>query len=1141
MAGPSVGHIEVTVDADTSELKAKITAAARIAGESAREKIDKELGDIGKQKLDRALARVREKIDRALAGVAVDIGVEDTKLKADLKRLQAELKAQELNLLLDPEINDRKMAAVLSELRAAIGEVDVPIGADVDSSELRAALAEIEARIALVHQNIDVGIVEHIGPEIEEIKARLKAAFAGHAAEAEIGVSVDKTDLAKTQQQLKQSFGKAGSDSGKSFGQNFLGGLSLQEKAIVAAVAFLGEPIALALEGVASLAAQVAGSAFQAIGAAAGAAAPLVFGLAAGLGAVVIGSQGMTTAFKSIRTEWKTAQKEGRDFNAQAEEITNALKELSPAAADTAVAFLGMQDQLGAIQRSIQESLFAGMGDVLRDLATTVIPDVGAALVIAAGQANTFAKDFVGALKTIDFSQLVGNLTPAMDSLSKAIAAVVSAIGPFIEAATPAATRLAEMLRLSADSLLRMVEAGQKSGAINQFLQDGLTALSTWWDLLKNIGSLLFTIFQAGADSGTGLIRALSDIVAKWNEWLNTPDGQAALLNFFAVGKQLLSDLKPVLDGIIGLFQALTSPAAVESFGNLTKAIGDVLPVVGELLAIISRAGISSALVAGIDAIAKAITPALPALSDLATAIGGGLAQVVGDLAPLFTILADGIAKLAPKLKPLIPAIVAVADALGKGLEKVLPIVVDLILKLVDALAPLVPIVSGILVQAIGLLADVLAQLLPVLAPVIDAFGKELGKQLPILAKAFNDMLVAITPLIPLLVTLVSQVLQILAPLMPVIVGSFITWLTVTASLWVAMAPLLEVLLQLVNNALALLAPLLTVIVGAFATLAAFLPQVVTLFTDLVGVIAGAIAGALPAIGQFFLDLPGNIVSWITTGFDKVVEIGSNVINWLWQGMQSVFWQVVDFFTSLPGKIVDWITSGSSAIVSVGGDLISWISDGIDSVVDTLAEWWRNLPGNIANWVSSAFSTIVDIGKKIIGWVLDGIKQDVSFVTDWFSDIGDLIWGAVKAASGSIIDVGKSIVNWIIDGIGSLGGAITDKIKSFIPSPGDILGSIGSTLNPFDAEGGIYAAPTPKIIGEAGREAVIPLDRPLSLVDPSVRNMAALLRGQTLQPTSDNGSAINKQVNVYQTITPQSADPVAVAAQVINRAAAMAN
>jgi hypothetical protein len=88
--------------------------------------------------------------------------------------------------------------------------------------------------------------------------------------------------------------------------------------------------------------------------------------------------------------------------------------------------------------------------------------------------------------------------------------------------------------------------------------------------------------------------------------------------------------------------------------------------------------------------------------------------------------------------------------------------------------------------------------------------------------------------------------------------------------------------------------------------------------------------------------------------------------------------------------------------------------------------------------------------------------------------------------------------------------------------------------------GAMITGPRNMNVGERGyTEALVPLQLPLNRVDPAVRDMAALLRGGG--PTAPMTGGAQKVVNNYMTITPQSADPSAVATQVINRSAALAN
>ena len=87
-----------------------------------------------------------------------------------------------------------------------------------------------------------------------------------------------------------------------------------------------------------------------------------------------------------------------------------------------------------------------------------------------------------------------------------------------------------------------------------------------------------------------------------------------------------------------------------------------------------------------------------------------------------------------------------------------------------------------------------------------------------------------------------------------------------------------------------------------------------------------------------------------------------------------------------------------------------------------------------------------------------------------------------------------------------------------------------------NAAGGIFSGAQYALIGEAGPEAVVPLNRPLHLVDPAVRELSAIAQGQnTVSATAPGGRSVT--TGPITIITPIK-DPVAVAQQVVNRIAA---
>ena len=79
-----------------------------------------------------------------------------------------------------------------------------------------------------------------------------------------------------------------------------------------------------------------------------------------------------------------------------------------------------------------------------------------------------------------------------------------------------------------------------------------------------------------------------------------------------------------------------------------------------------------------------------------------------------------------------------------------------------------------------------------------------------------------------------------------------------------------------------------------------------------------------------------------------------------------------------------------------------------------------------------------------------------------------------------------------------------------------------------------------RVIGEAGPEAVVPLNRPLDQVDPSVRWLSAIAQGLTPPPsTAGNGQAA-KIINNDWHLTMPGTDPRAAAAELLNRMVASA-
>lgn len=148
---------------------------------------------------------------------------------------------------------------------------------------------------------------------------------------------------------------------------------------------------------------------------------------------------------------------------------------------------------------------------------------------------------------------------------------------------------------------------------------------------------------------------------------------------------------------------------------------------------------------------------------------------------------------------------------------------------------------------------------------------------------------------------------------------------------------------------------------------------------------------------------------------------------------------------------------------------------------DAQQTFMKDLPGSITDGLDP--HKYESTGTKIKKWfsnLWDGIKNVFSDVGKWFADvgkkIGDAVSGAVKSAINWVLEKAIGIINGFLKGINFAIGII-NKI------PGVEISKLSLLEVPKLARGGIVDSPTYAMIGEAGKEAVMPLERNTGWID----------------------------------------------------------
>ena len=188
-----------------------------------------------------------------------------------------------------------------------------------------------------------------------------------------------------------------------------------------------------------------------------------------------------------------------------------------------------------------------------------------------------------------------------------------------------------------------------------------------------------------------------------------------------------------------------------------------------------------------------------------------------------------------------------------------------------------------------------------------------------------------------------------------------------------------------------------------------------------------------------------------TTFFQDTWKVMSEFVTKAWQNF-------ADFFINIGKNIASFFTT-----------IIDNISEGWKSTTEGLGKMWETF-ADFASGIWEGF-------KEGFDNVVNGFRTIFEKV---FNGIGDFFKGIVNG----YISMFESFINFVISGANGLIRAL-NRIQISIPStpftPGFTIGVSLPTLSslsiPRLAEGGFVDQPTTALIGEAGPEVVVPLDR----------------------------------------------------------------
>ena len=268
------------------------------------------------------------------------------------------------------------------------------------------------------------------------------------------------------------------------------------------------------------------------------------------------------------------------------------------------------------------------------------------------------------------------------------------------------------------------------------------------------------------------------------------------------------------------------------------------------------------------------------------------------------------------------------------------------------------------------------------------------------------------------------------------------------------------------------------------------------------------------------------ITGFFSAAWDAIKAVWDVVLNYyktLWNGIKAVF-------SVVKAVLLGFFKAAWTAIKAVWDGVVAYyqgIWNGIEAVFSVVSSV-------LTEFFSAAWNGIKDIWDAVSGYfsgIWESVKSVFSDVESWFQSIFSAAWTAVQGVFSNFGSFFQGLWDTIKSTFSNLGSSLSDAIGGAVKSglngvlsmiertinngislingaiglinalPGVNVGTIGELSLPRLAKGGIVNAATTAVIGEDGKEAVVPLENNTKWLDIVADKLA-----DRLVPTSYGGT-----------------------------------
>ena len=329
-------------------------------------------------------------------------------------------------------------------------------------------------------------------------------------------------------------------------------------------------------------------------------------------------------------------------------------------------------------------------------------------------------------------------------------------------------------------------------------------------------------------------------------------------------------------------------------------------------------------------------------------------------------------------------------------------------------------------------------------------------------------------------------------------VGIFAGWTSLATALSGAFGILPQIfasIVMAVNPVTVIIGVVIATVVDLWQKSKSFRDDLVSILGNIATIVQkvflNIVAPIIDTVGKIIMDFVGDVLKPLWNAWENVFQSIMGLVSDFLKFVTPIFSTILDILgpvfklalTILRG-VFDMVFAAIRGIIELAGKTICERVNNIRDFFRNLGEWMEGTFGFKWKNVFETVKNVVKVFRDFMGPIINSLEVIflglTSFISGVFSGNWRRAWFGVRQIFEGIVSglgsIFKAPLNFMIDGINKFLSSIGKvKIPDWVPGVGGKGFSIPKI--PRLAKGGIVSASTIANIGEAGTEAVIPLQR----------------------------------------------------------------